>query len=98
MIVGVEAQDKVYDTTTVATLTGGTLSGILGSDTVTVTAGTGLFPPRTSGLEFRCSPRGMVFPERMPGTTASPPNRVDFRRTLAPAAYDHRSDRARQGL
>jgi hypothetical protein len=36
-VIGTTVANKVYDTTTTATLTGGTLSGVIGSDVVTLT-------------------------------------------------------------
>ena len=42
-IIGVTAADKIYDKTNAATLTGGTGSGVVGAETVTVGAGTGTF-------------------------------------------------------
>ncbi len=46
-ISGVTASNKVYDRTVVATLTGGTLNGIIGTDVVTITDGTGTFADKT---------------------------------------------------
>ena len=43
-ITGMTAADKVYDGTTAAVLTGGTVSGTLNGDTVTAVAGTGTSP------------------------------------------------------
>ena len=48
-ITGVTASNKVYDGTTAATLTGGTLSGIINSDDVTLTDGTGEFADKNVG-------------------------------------------------
>ncbi|HLP05632.1 MAG TPA: YDG domain-containing protein, partial [Paludibacter sp.] len=48
-ITGVTASNKVYDGTTVATLTGGTLNGVLNSDDVTLTVGTGAFADANAG-------------------------------------------------
>ncbi len=42
-ITGVTTSDKVYDGTTVAALSGGTISGVISGDTVTVGAATGSF-------------------------------------------------------
>lgn len=42
-ITGVTAAGKVYDGTTAASLTGGTVSGVVSGETVTVVAGTGAF-------------------------------------------------------
>ena len=46
---GVTAANKVYDGTTVATLSGGSLSGIVGSDTVTIVPGTATFANANTG-------------------------------------------------
>ncbi len=48
-IEGVTAGNKVYDGTTVATLTGGTVSGVISGDNVTITAGTGAFADQYKG-------------------------------------------------
>jgi filamentous hemagglutinin family protein len=45
---GTSASNKVYDGTTAATLTGGTLSGVIGSDTVTLTQ-SGTFASKNVG-------------------------------------------------
>jgi hypothetical protein len=42
-ITGVTAGNKVYDASTVATLSGGSLSGVVGAETVTIIAGSGTF-------------------------------------------------------
>jgi hypothetical protein len=42
-VIGQSADNKVYDATTVATLSGGALSGILGSDNVSLITGIGAF-------------------------------------------------------
>lgn len=47
-VLGETAQNKVYDTTTNATLTGGTLQGVLGNDVVTLTQ-TGSFASKNVG-------------------------------------------------
>ncbi|MGJ8673546.1 YDG domain-containing protein [Rubritalea sp.] len=47
---GVSAENKVYDTNTVATLTGGMLGGILGADSVDLVSGTGEFGDRNVGV------------------------------------------------
>ncbi len=47
-ITGVSAGNKVYDGTTSATLTGGTLSGIINSDDVTLVNGTGEFADKNA--------------------------------------------------
>ncbi|MCX6867421.1 MAG: MBG domain-containing protein, partial [Verrucomicrobia bacterium] len=48
-ITGVTATTKVYDGTTAATLTGGTVSGVINGETVTVIAGTGTFVNANAG-------------------------------------------------
>jgi hypothetical protein len=48
-ITGVAANNKVYDGTTSATLTGGALSGVIAGDTATLTAGTGAFADKNVG-------------------------------------------------
>ena len=48
-ITGVSASNKVYDGATTATLTGGSLTGIVNSDVVTLTAGTGTFADANVG-------------------------------------------------
>ncbi|MBV5348209.1 filamentous hemagglutinin, partial [bacterium] len=48
-ISGVSAANEVYDGTTTATLSGGTLSGVVGTDVVTITAGTGTFADKNVG-------------------------------------------------
>ena len=48
-ISGVTASNKVYNGNTTATLAGGTLTGILSGDVVTITAGTGTFADKTIG-------------------------------------------------
>jgi len=48
-ITGVTASNKVYDDATTATLTGGSLAGIVGADVVTLTAGTGTFADKNIG-------------------------------------------------
>ncbi len=48
-LTGVSAQNKAYDGTTTATLTGGSLSGIVSGDTVTFTAGSGVFDTKNAG-------------------------------------------------
>lgn len=48
-VTGVTASNKVYNATTAATLAGGSLTGVLGSDVVTLTAGTGAFANKTVG-------------------------------------------------
>ncbi|MCE7798872.1 YDG domain-containing protein [Sphingobium sufflavum] len=46
---GVSALDSIYDGTTHAVLSGGTLSGILGSDAISLVTGTGSFADRNVG-------------------------------------------------
>ena len=48
-ITGVTAADKVYDRTTAATLSGGTVSGTVNSESVTVVAGSGAFASANVG-------------------------------------------------
>ena len=48
-ITGITADNKVYDGTTSATLTGGSLSGIINSDDVTLTDGSGEFADKNAG-------------------------------------------------
>lgn len=48
-ITGLGAADKVYDGTTAAVLSGGMLSGLVGSDTLIVSGGTGSFSDRNVG-------------------------------------------------
>ena len=48
-ITGITAGNKIYDGTTSATLTGGTLSGIINSDDVTLTDGKGEFADKNAG-------------------------------------------------
>ncbi len=50
-ITGVTAGNKVYDGTTSVTLTGGNISGIIGSDNVTIMEGTGEFVDKNAGTE-----------------------------------------------
>ncbi len=48
-ITGVTAGNKTYDGTTMAILTAGTLPGVVGSDAVTITAGSGTFSSANAG-------------------------------------------------
>ena len=48
-ITGVTASNKIYDGNATATLSGGTLNGIVGSEAVTITAGTGAFANKNVG-------------------------------------------------
>jgi len=50
-ITGVTASDKVYDATTIATLTGGKLTGVITGDAVTLTKGTGTFANVNAGTD-----------------------------------------------
>ena len=50
-LTGVAAANKVYDATAAATLTGGTVSGLVGSDIVTVVAGSGAFASANAGSQ-----------------------------------------------
>jgi YDG domain/MBG domain (YGX type)/Secretion system C-terminal sorting domain/The GLUG motif len=49
IITGVTANNKVYDGTATATLTGGTLSGVVSGDVVTLSPGIGLFDNKNAG-------------------------------------------------
>ncbi len=49
-IAGVTASDKNYDATTAAVLTGGTLSGVVSGEAVTLIAGSGTFASANAGL------------------------------------------------
>jgi YVTN family beta-propeller protein len=49
VLISVTAANKIYDGTTFATLSGGTLSGVVGSDVVPITAGTGTFADKNVG-------------------------------------------------
>jgi hypothetical protein len=51
-ITGVTAENKEYDGTTTAALSGGLLSGILGEDEVTFLAGTGDFADKNAGSDI----------------------------------------------
>jgi len=55
---GITAEDKVYDGTIDATLTGGSLDGIIGSDDVTLTDGTGAFADKNVGIGKTVSAAG----------------------------------------
>ena len=46
---GITAQNKVYDGTTVATVTGGAVSGVISGDSVGLTAGSGSFVNKNAG-------------------------------------------------
>ena len=49
-LAGVTAGNKIYDATTTATLIGGTLSGVVSGEIVTITAGSGTFTSANAGL------------------------------------------------
>ncbi len=49
-VTGVTASNKVYDGTTTASLSGGTLSGDISGDEVTLTTGTGVFEDKNAGV------------------------------------------------
>ncbi|MCA3581611.1 MAG: hypothetical protein IOD08_30465, partial [Bradyrhizobium sp.] len=49
VVTGVTADSKTYDGTTAATLRGGTLSGVLSGDSVTIAGGVGTFADRNVG-------------------------------------------------
>ncbi len=53
---GVSASNKVYDATTAATTTGGSFSGVLGSDAVTLTHNAGTFSQATVGTGIGVTP------------------------------------------
>ncbi len=57
-ITGVTAEDKVYDGNTGATLTAGSLSGILFGDDVTLTPGTGAFSSKDVGTGIAVTASG----------------------------------------
>jgi hypothetical protein len=48
-VTGLTAQDKTYDGTTAATLAGGTLSGLVGTETLVLTSLTGTFADKNAG-------------------------------------------------
>ena len=50
-VAGTTAQDKVYDATTAATVSGGALSGVLGGDAVTLASQTGAFSDPQVGTD-----------------------------------------------
>ncbi|WP_233828379.1 beta strand repeat-containing protein [Paraburkholderia sp. ZP32-5] len=64
-VTGTSASDKVYDGTTTATLTGGTLSGLFGSDSVTLTQ-SGTFASKNVGTGI-----GVTAADSLGGTDAS---------------------------
>lgn len=59
-VVGMSAADKVYDATTGATLLGGTLSGLVGSETLNFSGQTGTFADRNAGNNKAVSVSGIV--------------------------------------
>ncbi|MCD2514684.1 YDG domain-containing protein, partial [Comamonas endophytica] len=48
-VTGVTAANKTYDGTTVATLSGGTLTGLVGNETLTLSGQTGAFSDQNAG-------------------------------------------------
>ena len=59
-IVGMSAADKTYDGTTGATLVGGSLSGLVGSETLNFSGQTGTFADRNAGSNKAVSVNGIV--------------------------------------
>ncbi|WP_082565631.1 YDG domain-containing protein [Duganella sp. Root1480D1] len=59
-IVGMSAADKTYDATTGATLVGGSLSGLVGSETLGFSGQTGTFADRNAGNSKAVSVTGIV--------------------------------------
>nr|WP_082591417.1 YDG domain-containing protein [Duganella sp. Root198D2] len=59
-IVGMSATDKTYDATTGATLVGGTLSGLVGSETLSFSGQAGAFADRNAGSNKAVSVSGIV--------------------------------------
>jgi filamentous hemagglutinin family protein len=59
-ITGMGAADKVYDGTTAAVLSGGLLSGLVGSDTLFVSGGTGSFSDKNVGSGKAVTVTGVV--------------------------------------
>jgi hypothetical protein len=66
-ITGVTASDKVYDATTTATLAGGTLTGVVTGDVVTLTKGTGTFANADVGTAKTVTANGYT----LSGTSAA---------------------------
>ena len=60
-ITDVTAADKVYDGTTTANLTGGAVSGLIGTETVTVVAGGGSFTDANAGSNKLVTAAGYTF-------------------------------------
>ncbi|WP_426335828.1 YDG domain-containing protein [Pseudoduganella sp. R-31] len=59
-VVGMSAADKTYDGTTDATLAGGALSGLVGSETLSFAGQTGAFANRNAGVNKSVSVSGIV--------------------------------------
>lgn len=59
-IIGMAAADKTYDATTGATLVGGSLSGLVGSETLNFSGQTGAFADRNAGSNKGVSVNGIV--------------------------------------
>ncbi len=66
-ITDVTASDKVYDATTTATLTSGTLTGVVTGDAVTLTKGTGTFANANVGTDKTVTAKGYA----ISGTSAT---------------------------
>ena len=60
-IAGVTANDKIYDGTTIATLTGGTVFGVLAGETVSLVPGTGAFADANAGTGKTVTAGGYSF-------------------------------------
>ncbi len=56
----ITAEDKVYDGTTTATITSGSLSGVLGSDVVSLTGGTATFADKNVGTDKPVTATGLT--------------------------------------
>ncbi len=98
-ITGVNALDKVYDTTTLAELTDGRLNGIFGSDRVTLNQGTGNFATSNVGNDIAVTARRLRitrsgFRELRLCSSAGQLQRRHHRRD----PHDHRSERLGQSL
>ena len=59
-LTGLAASDKVYDGTTAATLTGGTLSGMVGSETLNLGGLTGAFADKNAGVNKAVTVSGTI--------------------------------------
>lgn len=59
-IVGMSAADKTYDGTTAASLSGGTLSGLVGAETLNFSGQTGAFADRNAGSNKAVSVSGIA--------------------------------------